>query len=300
MNLHHLKLFLDVAEEGSVTRGAERAAVSQPAVSRAISDLESALGVYLFDRGPKGVSLTESGLVLLSYAKRIFTLELEATEALADLKALGGGTLSIGASTTVGDHLLPPAIARFVGAYPSVRFSMEVANTEIIQQAVLDGRYEAGFTEGSVEPTRFDVEVVSADELVVFCSPGHPIASARHTALEEIAPYSFVLREAGSGTRLLVESRFREVGFEPKIACELGSTNAIKRAVSAGIGLGFASDLTLDIEIARGELIMVPTPLSVKRQLHLVRLPWRRKSAALREFLKIFRETTKSEEVNIR
>jgi DNA-binding transcriptional LysR family regulator len=286
MNLYHLELFLAVGEEGSVTRGAERVGVSQPSVSRAVADLEQALGERLFDRGPKGVVLTEAGRVLIDYARRIFTLEQEAGEALTDLRGLESGTLSIGASTTIGDHLLPPVIAAFVASFPALRFAMEVANTEVIQAGVAGGRYDVGFTEGRVDASQFDVAVVAEDELVVFCAPSHPVARNTQTSIIEISQYPFVMRELGSGTRMLVESSFQGAGVVPLVACELGSTNAIKQAVIHDLGLGFASSLAIAGEVARGDLVIVKTPLTFNRQLHMIRLAWRGESAALRQFLR--------------
>lgn len=285
MNLHHLELFLAVAEEGSVTRGADRVAVSQPAVSRAVADLEASLGERLFDRGPKGVTPTEAGVVLMGYAKRIFALEREAGEALTDLRGLESGRLSIGASTTIGDYLLPPAIARFLTMHPSIDLTVEIANTDAIQAGVTEGRFEVGFTEGQIDPERFLVSVLQSDELVVFSSPNHPLSASSDICLDELGEYPFVMREEGSGTRRIVEARFREAGMQPRIACALGSTNAIKRAVSAGFGLGIASALSVASEVDRGELVVIPTPLSLTRQLHTIRLGWRRESAALRAFL---------------
>jgi len=285
MNLHQLELFLAVGEEGSVTRGAERAAVSQPAVSRAIADLEASLGERLFDRGPKGVAPTEAGRVLLDYAKRIFALKREAGEALSDLRGLESGRLSIGASTTIGDYLLPPAIARFLARYPSIDLSVEIGNTDAIQAGVLEGRYDVGFTEGQIDPGRFAVDVLRTDELVVFSAPNHPLARAETVGLIDVAEYPFVMREEGSGTRRIVEDRFREAGIQPRVACALGSTNAIKRAVATGLGLGIVSALAVATEVERGEAIIIRTPLSLTRQLHTIRLAWRRESAALRAFL---------------
>lgn len=284
MNLYHLELFWAVAEEGSVTRGAERLAVSQPSVSRAIADLENVVGERLLDRGPKGVVPTEAGRVLLGYAQRIFALEREAGEALADLRGLETGRLSIGASTTIGDYLLPPAISRFLSYYPGIDLTVEVANTEVIQDGVLHGRYEVGFTEGEVDAGRFEVRVLTDDDLVVFAAPQHALTMKAQVTVEELSPYGFVMREAGSGTRTIVEHSFERAGVPLRIACSLGSTTAIKRAVASGLGLGVASSLSLASEFARGELIQIRTPLKLTRQLHKVRLSWRRESAALRRF----------------
>ena len=292
MNLHQLELFLAVAEAGSVTRGAERVAVGQPAVSRAVADLEAAVGERLFDRGPKGVTPTAAGTVLLDYARRIFALEREATEALSDLRGLEAGRLAIGASTTVGEHLLPGVVAAFGLRHPGVELSMEVANTEAVQAGVLEGRYDVGFTEGRIDEgrddaARFAVGALTQDELLVFAAPAHPLAARGEATLAELAPHAFVVREAGSGTRRVVEDAMRAAGFAPRVAASLGSTTAVKAGVAAGLGLGVASSLALAGELARGELVAIRTPLTLGRTLHVVRLGWRRESAALRRFMRL-------------
>lgn len=287
MNLHHLEMFFAVAEAGSFTLGAERLAISQPAVSRMVADLENSVGELLFNRGQKGVTLTDAGKVLLGFAKQIFALEAEAKRALADLKGLETGYLTIGASTTIGERLLPPIIAEFMRAHPGVELLMEVENTAIIQEGVLSGRYDVGFTEGSVDRKGLDAHVFSEDELVVFCSPAHGLAHSRTVSVEQLSVHPFVMREVGSGTRLVVESICREMGLIPRIACSLGSTTAIKSAVMDGLGLGFASSLTLETEVSRGELVILNTPLTRRRTLHILRVGWRHESAALREFLRL-------------
>ena len=279
MNLNQLALFLAVVEEGSVTRGAERASVSQPAVSRAVADLERALGVRLLDRGPKGVVPTEAGRTLAGYAARIFGLEREAEEALADLRGLRAGRLALGASTTIGDHLLPPVLARLMAAHPGLEVSMEVANTEAIQEGVASGRYDAGFTEGGADPARFEVAAFAEDELIVVGPPNGPTGG--------LDGRPFVMREAGSGTRAVVERGLREAGIEPRVVAALGSTAAIKRAVAEGMGLAMVSALALESELASGALVRVAPEVRIVRPLHRVRLAWRRESPALRALMRM-------------
>ena len=283
MNLHQLYQFMLVAEEGSVTRGAERAAISQPAVSRAVADLENAVGELLFDRGSRGVTPTEAGRTLLEYARRIFALEREAEEALSDLRELGTGRLAIGASTTIGDHLLPSVVAEYLQTYSGIELSMEVANTEAIQEGVSSGRYDVGFTEGRVDGERFEMRPIAEDRLVVIAAPGHPLMGVT-VGVERIAGESFVMREAGSGTRDVVETGFRQAGIVPRVACNFGSTAAIKMVVAAGLGLGVVSELAIRGEVARGELVVLDTPLRLSRRFHLIRLGWRRESVAFRAF----------------
>lgn len=280
MNIGQLGLFLAVVEEGSVTRGAERAAISQPAVSRAIADLERSLGTRLLDRGPKGVAPTEAGRLLAEYARRIFGLEREAEEALADLRGLRTGRLAVGASTTIGDTLLPPVLARLLAEHPGLELSMEVANTEAIQEGVASGRYDVGFTEGEADASRFEVRAFARDELIVVGRAG----LSPELSLED-AP--FVMREIGSGTRTVVERALRERGIVPRVVASLGSTAAIKRAVAEGMGLAVVSALALESELAAGVLVRVAPIFSIPRPLHRVRLAWRRESPALRALMRL-------------
>lgn len=280
MNINQLALFLAVAEEGSVTRGAERASVSQPAVSRAVADLERALDVRLLDRGPKGVVPTEAGRTLAAYAARIFSLEREAEEALADLRGLRAGRLALGASTTIGDYLLPPVLARLLVAHPGLEVSMDVANTDVVQEGVASGRYDVGFTEGEADPERFEVRAFAQDELIVVGPPDHPNDGS-------LDGRAFVMREAGSGTRSVVERGLREAGVVPRVVCALGSTAAIKRAVAEGMGLAMVSALALEAELASGALVRVAPSLKIVRPLHRVRLAWHRESPALRALMRL-------------
>ena len=290
MNLNQLQHFLLVAEEGSITRGAERAVVSQPAVSRAVAELEASLGVRLLDRGPHGCTPTDAGQVLLHYARRIFALEREASEALLELQGLEAGSIAIGASTTIGDYVLPSAIVAFLTAHPKIQISMEVANTKSVHQGVLEGTYDIGFTEGDVDTSIFEVKLLAEDELVIFASPRHSLAKVGFASLDQLSECEFVMRERGSGSRHVIESRFLEVGFLPTVVCSLGSTTAIKLAVRGGLGLGVVSRTAIVNELARGELVTIDTSLKLVRQLHTVRLGWRRESSASKQFVQDLRD----------
>ncbi|MBI1333362.1 MAG: LysR family transcriptional regulator [Armatimonadetes bacterium] len=288
MNLSQLHQFFLVVEEGSVTRGAQRAAVSQPAISRAIADLEHALGTRLLDRYPKGVRPTEAGRLLADYGRRIFQLEREAIAALNDLQGLDAGSIQIGASTTIGDYLLPKAVSSFLTQYPKVKISLEVSNTEMIQQGVLDGRYDIGFTEGRVDSDKFETSVLAEDQLSVIAPPEHPLAN-RAVSLSDLAQYGFIMREHGSGTRRIVEEGFDRLGFNPTISCVMGSTKAVTHAVATGLGLGVVSTLALESEFREKAVIELQTPFRFTRQLHIVRLAGSSQSAAVRRFMEVLR-----------
>src|SRR4051794_29934807 len=202
MNLAHLAVFHAIACEGSVSRAAKRLMVSQPAVSKQLRQLERSLGGgRLFDRLPKGVRPTAAGELLAGYARRIFALEAEAVQALAELRGLRRGSLSVGASTTIGVYLLPEVFVRYRRAYPDVRMHMEVANSEVIRRRLVEGAIDVGLTEGNVKGDELDSTVFLRDELVPIAAPGHPLARRkRPVPAATLCREPFVVRETGSGT----------------------------------------------------------------------------------------------------
>ena len=134
MNLNHLAIFHAVAQAGSMTQGAERLDISQPAVSKQVQELEHSLGVHLFDRIGRRVRLSQAGEILANYARMLFAVEHEAEEAMVDVRAVGRGRLVIGASTTIGTYLLPGVLADFWRRYPKVELLVEIENTEQVHR----------------------------------------------------------------------------------------------------------------------------------------------------------------------
>src|SRR5262249_39354453 len=167
MNLNHLAIFHAVAQTGSMTLGAERLDISQPAVSKQVQELERALHVDLFDRIGRRVHLTQAGEILADYARRLFALAHEAEEAMADVRAVGRGTLRIGASTTIGTYLLPAVVAEFWRRHPKIELIVHIKNTEQIQRRLIGHELEVGLTEGFVEEEELSAEIFHKDELVV-------------------------------------------------------------------------------------------------------------------------------------
>ena len=170
MNLNHLTIFHAVAQTGSMTLGAERLDISQPAVSKQVQELERALGVPLFDRIGRRVRLSQAGELLADYARRLFALAREAEEAMADVRHVGRGRLAVGASTTIGTYLLPAVVAEFGRRYPGVALLVEIANTEQVHRRLARHELDVGLTEGFVEGNELDAEVFHEDELVVIAS----------------------------------------------------------------------------------------------------------------------------------
>jgi DNA-binding transcriptional LysR family regulator len=261
MNLNHLFLFRAVAEAGSFSRAAESVYVSQPAISMQVAELEAQLDLTLFHRLPRGVKLTAAGQLLFGYAQRLGALADEAQRAMAELKGLHRGRLSIGASTTIGVYLLPDLLGEYRRRYPEIDLQFDIANTEQIVNRLVDGTLDAGLTEG-LPPNRDELDnvIFLRDELVPIVRPDHPglATGSEPLTLRELCAEPMILREPGSGTREVIEGALAKRRQKlQRIAMVLGSTEAIKRAVAAGLGVAIVSHLTIQTELALGRLAIL-------------------------------------------
>lgn len=292
MNYNHLMIFLAVAEEGSVSRGADRLCISQPAVSKQLGLLESSLKTKLFDRLPKGVRLTNAGEVLLGYARRLSALEREAAQAMAELQGLARGTLTVGASLTVGAYLMPELLADYGRRYPHIALTLEIANTEIIQGMLRDGRLDIALTEGFADDPDLDAVVFAHDELVAIAPPGHPLLAQSPVTAARLLEEPLILRESGSGTRAVLERALAERGLTVTPRMSLGSTEAIKRSVAAGAGLAVVSRLALSLELETGRLALLPlSDLALRRPLHRLTRRGTHESRAAKAFRELLDTT---------
>ena len=288
MNYNHLMIFLAVAEEGSVSRGAERLCVSQPAVSRQIAALEAALKAPLLERHPKGVRLTEAGRVLLGYARRLAALEREAAGAMAEMAGLARGSLTVGASLTVGSYLLPELLAEYGRRHPHIALTLESGNTEAVQGMLREGRLDLALTEGFAEDPGLDAAVFAHDELVAVAPPGHPLLAEAPIPAARLCREPLILREPGSGTRAVLERALAGRGLAAAPRMALGSTEAVKRAVAAGAGLAVVSRLALSLELETGRLALLPlSDLTLRRPLHRLTRRGAPPSRAARAFLAV-------------
>jgi DNA-binding transcriptional LysR family regulator len=277
-----------VAQAGGISRGAELARVSQPAVSKQIGELEEALGVQLLERLPRGCRLTEAGTLLAEYVRRWRSVENEAERAIAEYRGLQRGRLAIGASLTIGGYLLPGAIAEFHRRFPQIDLQVEAANTQHIQASLLAGTIELGLTEGPIEDDELESIVFGQDELVAIAPAGHALLKKKEVTAREVCREPFILREEGSGTRAVVERALRRKGITVKPILSLASPEAIKNTVAAGIGLAIVSRLIVDLEVRTGLLGIIPLKdLTIRRPLHRQRVRGRNHSPAAEQFLEV-------------
>ena len=288
MNRNHLALFHAVAQAGGISRGAERLHVSQPAVSKQIKELEDALGIRLLERLPRGSRLTDGGKLLAQYVQRMAVVEEETARAIEEFRGLKRGRLAVGASTTIGAYLLPQVFGEFHRQHPDIELELEIANTETIQNQLMAGSIEVGLTEGLMEAEHLDSEVFHEDELVAIAPRGHPLLKQKRVTARELCREPFILREAGSGTRAVVERALGKRGLKVKPVLSLASPEAIKRAVIAGVGIAIVSRLAISCELQIGSLAVIPVKdLAIHRPLHLQKLRSKTPSPAVSQFLKL-------------
>lgn len=290
MDLDQLTLFHAVAETGSITAGAQRIHLSQPAASRRLAELERILGQRLFDRLPKrGVGLTSAGAVLYGYSGRIATLHAQAERSLRALVNLESGRLAIGASSTIGTYLLPAAVAAFRTSHPGIQVELRIGNSDAMLALLRDARIDLACTEDNRADQGGDLaaEVLGGDDLVVVCRPGHPLLLRAPVAPAELARHPFVLREPGSGTRRVLAAAFAVHGLELEPDLVLGSNEAIKQAVAGCGHLAAMSRMAVADELAAGRLAeLAVTGLALRRDLLVLRQRWRGDDPVARAFLR--------------
>lgn len=231
------------------------------------------------------MQLTQAGATLYKYAREILEMHAIAKRAVADLVELVTGKLTIGASLTIGEYVLPRLLAAFSRKYPEVKFSVIIGNTEEMHERALEGSIDLGLVEGELEDPHLEVTEFLRDELVFVIPRQHPLAEKNVVDNGELADCTFILREEGSGTRLAMEKALEKLSFKPAKQIVLGSTQAIKEAVEAGLGVSCLSKWTLRRELQLGSL----KPLRVKgcsvtRGFYIIRHKERFESKACSEF----------------
>jgi DNA-binding transcriptional LysR family regulator len=292
LNLNSLRLFEAVARTGSFTRAADDVHVSQPAISKAVREIERSLGVALFERSARGARLTQAGEILAEQARTLFGLARAAEEEMRAFAGLGRGTLRIGASTTIATYLLPPLLGRFTQQYPGIDLCLVSANTLDIVRQLVAYELDVALVEGPVSRPGVRVTRWREDELVLIAPAEHPLTRlGRAARWSEVAREPLLVREPGSGTGEVVATALAARRLMPSRTRELGSTEAIKQAVAAGLGLAFVSHAAAEDQLALGKLAVVRVAgLEIRRHLSQLTLPGRRQSAVAQAFRALLKE----------
>jgi DNA-binding transcriptional LysR family regulator len=266
-----LVVFRTVAEQHSFRKAAEELYLTQPAVSLQIKALEEDIGVQLFDRTGAQIALTEAGKVLLGYSQQANALFVQAEQEIAALSGDHAGQLALGASTTIAQYVLPRLLGEYCKENPRVHPTLISGNTEHIVEAVEKQKIELGFIEGPARSREVKSEPFLEDELVLIASTAHEWAECASISVSDLCSAPLLMRERGSGTRRVIEMALERQGIKRnsmRIVMELDSTEAIKSAVEAGLGVGFVSRCAIakDLRLGTNFKIVAIEGLRIKRE----------------------------------
>jgi len=292
VNISQLRAFIAVVEHGSFSAAARLLGVSQPAVTMQVQALESDVGAILLERRYRGVDLTEAGKCLLPHARAVLE-ELEL--ARDELEAMSGvvtGRLNIAASTTPGQYVLPNLLGQFLRENPEVGVTITVHDTAEVIDIVESGGAHLGMVGAKMRGARATLEELGTDELLLISPPDSPLAERKGLLLSDLENEAFILREPGSGTRQVAEAALRSEDVDPddlRVVTELGTSEAIVRAVEGGLGLGIVSRWVAQKAIQLGTVLEVPVGgFPISRPFYAV-IPHRSSTRAADEFLEYLR-----------
>ena len=285
-SLRQLEVFLATARHQNITRAAEELAMSQSAASGSLKDLEQQFSVQLFDRIGKRLQLSELGQQLRPQAENLLSQARDFEQALSGGDVVG--RLHIGATLTIGNYLAVRMIADFRRRFPDADVSLSVANTETIVRQVADFELDMGLIEGELNHPDLQALHWRDDELVVFAAPHHALAKAGDLDDKTLASLPWIVRERGSGTRQTFERAMHGLLPDLRISMELQHTEAIKRAVEAGLGVGCLSRISLTEAFRRGSLVPLSVPgRDFSRGLYLISHRGKQHSAGLRQWMRL-------------
>ena len=257
MEDHKLKVFCTVAETKSFSKTSQIIHLTQPAVSLQIQALEELYETKLFDRSSSSINLTPAGEVLYSYSKDILAHYAELEKEIGKITGLIKGSITIGASTTIGNYLLPGVVFDFKKTHPKIKINILIGNTNKVLDLLNSGVVDFGLVEGETTGSKIKVEAFLTDELVFIVPAMHPLAKKKSISILEIMKEPFIIREEGSGTRQIIEKHLALHGIKVSdihIVLVMGGTESIKGAVERGMGISIVSRWAVRKEVQFGTL----------------------------------------------
>ena len=287
-----LEVFLAAAHFQNITKAADSLAMSQSAASSALKDIESQFDLPLFDRIGKRLQLNEQGRLIRPKAEQLLEQAKELERIMAQHK--DAGHLKVGATLTIGNYLAVATMAEMMQEQPDAEVTLSVANTSEIGQKVLNFEIDIGLIEGELQHQDLDLIPWRDDELVVFCAPSHPLADQLQTTDRQLKDAEWILRESGSGTRQAFDRAMHGILPEIQVKLELEHTEAIKRAVEAGLGVGCLSRVVLEDAFKRGSLLPLPVPhRDFHRKFYFVLHKQKYRSAGIERWMELCRLSNK-------
>ena len=285
-----LAMLVRVVDAGGVTRAAEAVYVSQPAVTQRLRRLERVLGARLVERQGRRLALTDAGQAILPLARQALQILERIPAAISEVQGLLRGEIILGASTTIGEFLLPKRLSAFGRAYPHITVRLHIANTQAIVERVLDHSLHAGFV--GLRPTSSALVTVPflADTIVLVAAPSHPLAG-RRVSPKELTQTRLLLREDGSATRVMALSALARCGVDTEVAVGFGSNAAVRTAVLAGYGVAALSRAVVGDDLEQGRLKLVRhQSWRCRRRFYIIRRRDRRLTTAEEILLKFIHQ----------
>jgi DNA-binding transcriptional LysR family regulator len=292
MSDRRLQVFHTVARLLSFTKAAESLHMTQPAVTFQVRQLEEQFNTRLFDRTHNRISLTEAGQRVYEFADRIFELYAEMENAVRDMTGEISGMLVIGASTTIAEYMLPSLLGDFKKQYPDINVHLKVSNSDGIVSMVENNDIDLGVVEAPVMNKNLVVEECRKDRLVAIVPPQHALASLETVAIKDLLENAYIAREEGSGTREVIQEYLTDLGMQASdvhISMELGSPEAIKGAVEAGMGVSIVSEVTIHKELQLGSLVALDLDPPIQRPFSFVHQKQKFRQRAMDELLSFAR-----------
>ena len=255
MELHYLELFNSVAEYESFKKASEVLHISQPALSIQIKKLEEQIGLKLFNKIGNKICLSENGLMLYEYTKKIMSIVNELEYNISTTKNFIGGTINIGGSNTPGTYILPELIGLFKKSYPNTKINLNIANTSEIAHSINNGTLDFAINGGNLDYSSYIYsEKLIEEKLVLVASPLHPLAEKTKVTAEELTTAEFVVHKTDSQLYTYYKMFVEDIGIPEKISMYLGNIDAIKRAVCSNLGIALIPYSAVRLDIKFGQL----------------------------------------------
>jgi DNA-binding transcriptional LysR family regulator len=286
LDFGQVEAFAQVANTHSFSRAAEALQLTQPSITARIQTLERELGEELFERGSRGVRLTDAGSAFLPYVERLLQTLQEGRDAVGDVKNVQAGSLRLGSAPTISTYVLPRILNAFCRQYPGVDVVIRTGRSEQVMNMLLADEVQVGLVRSL---TNSDVETIDLyeDEIVLAAPPGHPFSKYGRASVNEAAAQPIVLFDRGSSYYGLINNFFRQAGVIPNVAMELDSLEATKRMVEEGLGIALVPLVTIERELEAGTLVRVDLEEAepIKRPISLIHRRHRKRPRTVQAFI---------------
>ena len=261
ITLQQLESLISLVETGSFTKAAAIVFLTQSSLTKQMQNMEEAAGTRLINRGSAGISLTPEGQVLYDYAKRVTRLREEAKDRVEQLKNQDSGHIYVAASTTPATYILPQLLKHLQQAQLDIRLHIQMHDSDEVLQMILNNQAEIGFMGKEASNKKIVMERLVKDRLVLVVPSHHPLAVQKSVTMDELSREPFITREYGSGTRaifeVILQQNFGDRLAKFNVVCEMGSTEAVKEAILAGLGVSILSAFAVKRELEQGLLVPV-------------------------------------------